>query len=162
MFSLGSLALLGYLIEQNWFYFGLGISYKSDYVALVLFSLTLPVFSFFITPISNHFSRKHEFQADAFAARHTDSNDLISSLIKLYRENSSTLCPDKYYSLFHDSHPNAALRIAELKWQLQTLLSDINTKTKNGTSRKYTLSVLQDQTELQKIQKILTYTQPKR
>ena len=115
LFSLGSLALLGYLIEQNWFYFGLGISYKSDYVALVLFSLTLPVFSFFITPLSNHFSRKHEFQADAFAARHTDSNDLISSLIKLYRENSSTLCPDKYYSLFHDSHPNATLRIAELK-----------------------------------------------
>ena len=115
IFTLLSLALLGYLIKQDWFYYGLGISYPSNHTALVLFSLTLPVFSFFISPISNHFSRKHEFQADAFAARHTDSNDLISSLIKLYRENSSSLCPDKYYSLFHDSHPSATLRIAELK-----------------------------------------------
>ena len=115
IFTLASLALLGYLINQDWFYYGLGISYPSNHTALVLFSLTLPVFSFFISPISNHFSRKHEFQADAFAAKHTDSNDLISSLIKLYRENSSSLCPDKYYSLFHDSHPSATLRIAELK-----------------------------------------------
>ncbi len=115
IFSFTCLALLGYLIEQNWFYYGLGISYKSDYIALVLFSLTLPVFSFFVTPISNHFSRKHEFQADAFAARHADSKDLVSSLIKLYKENSSSLSPDKYYSLFHDSHPSASLRIAELK-----------------------------------------------
>jgi len=115
IFSLVSLALLGYLINQGWFFHGLGISEPSAHTALVLFSLTLPVFSFFITPISNLISRKHEFQADAFAASHTDANDLISSLTKLYRENSSTLSPDKYYSAFHDSHPSAILRIARLQ-----------------------------------------------
>ena len=115
IFSLASLALLGYLIKQGWFFHGLGISEPSAHTALVLFSLTLPVFSFFITPISNLISRKHEFQADAFAASHTDANDLISSLTKLYRENSSTLSPDKYYSAFHDSHPSAILRIARLQ-----------------------------------------------
>ena len=115
IFSLLSLALLGYLIKQGWFFHGLGISEPSSHTALVLFSLTLPVFSFFITPISNLISRKHEFQADAFAASHTDANDLISSLTKLYRENSSTLSPDKYYSAFHDSHPSAILRIARLQ-----------------------------------------------
>ena len=115
IFSLVSLALLGYLIKQGWFFHGLGISEPSAHTALVLFSLTLPVFSFFITPISNLISRKHEFQADAFAASHTDANDLISSLTKLYRENSSTLSPDRYYSAFHDSHPSAILRIARLQ-----------------------------------------------
>ena len=115
IFSLASLALLGYLIKQGWFFHGLGISEPSSHTALVLFSLTLPVFSFFITPISNLISRKHEFQADAFAASHTDANDLISSLTKLYRENSSTLSPDRYYSAFHDSHPSAILRIARLQ-----------------------------------------------
>ena len=115
IFSLASLALLGYLIKQGWFFHGLGISEPSAHTALVLFSLTLPVFSFFITPISNLISRKHEFQADAFAASHTDANHLISSLTKLYRENSSTLSPDKYYSAFHDSHPSAILRIARLQ-----------------------------------------------
>ncbi len=115
IFSLTSLALLGYLIKQGWFFHGLGIPEPSSHTALVLFSLTLPVFSFFITPISNLISRKHEFQADAFAASHTDANDLISSLTKLYRENSSTLSPDKYYSAFHDSHPSAILRIARLQ-----------------------------------------------
>ena len=115
IFSLTSLALLGYLIKQGWFFHGLGISEPSAHTALVLFSLTLPVFSFFITPISNLISRKHEFQADAFAASHTDANDLISSLTKIYRENSSTLSPDKYYSAFHDSHPSAILRIARLQ-----------------------------------------------
>jgi len=115
IFSFISLALLGYLIKQGWFFHGLGISEPSAHTALVLFSLTLPVFSFFITPISNLISRKHEFQADAFAASHTDANDLISSLTKLYRENSSTLSPDRYYSAFHDSHPSAILRIARLQ-----------------------------------------------
>jgi len=115
VFSFASLALLGYLINQTWFYNGLGISEPSSHAALVLFSLALPVFSFFITPFSNLASRKHEFQADAFAASHTDANDLISSLIKLYKENSSSLSPDKYYSAFHDSHPSAVLRIERLQ-----------------------------------------------
>jgi STE24 endopeptidase len=115
IFSLASLALLGYLINQIWFYNGLGVAEPSSHTALVLFSLTLPVFSFFVTPISNLFSRKHEFQADAFAASHTDANDLISSLTKLYKENSSSLSPDKLYSAFHDSHPSAVLRIERLQ-----------------------------------------------
>jgi len=110
-----SFALLGYLINQTWFYNGLGISEPSSHTALILFSFALPVFSFFITPLSNLISRKHEFQADAFAASHTDANDLISSLIKLYKENSSSLSPDKYYSAFHDSHPSAVLRIERLQ-----------------------------------------------
>ncbi len=115
VFSFISLALLGYLITQDWFFNGLGITERSSHAALVLFSLVLPVFSFFITPFSNLASRKHEFQADAFAASHTDANDLISSLIKLYKENSSSLSPDKYYSAFHDSHPSAVLRIERLQ-----------------------------------------------
>ena len=115
VFSFVSLALLGYLINQIWFYNGLGVSTSSDHTAIVLFSFALPVFSFFITPISNLISRKHEYQADAFAATHTDAKDLISSLLKLYKENSSSLSPDKLYSAFHDSHPSAVLRIERLQ-----------------------------------------------
>ena len=115
VFSSISLAILGYLINQSWFFYGLGAVVPSKHTALILFSFMLPVFSFFITPFSNLISRKHEFQADAFAARHTDANDLISSLVKLYRENSSSLSPDKYYSVFHDTHPSATLRIERLK-----------------------------------------------
>tara|TARA_B110000967_G_scaffold208610_1_gene261402 strand:+ start:6598 stop:7842 length:1245 start_codon:yes stop_codon:yes gene_type:complete len=115
VFSFLGLALLGFLINQTWFYNGLGIDTPSSHTALVLFSLVLPVFSFFINPISNLVSRNHEFQADAFAANHTDANDLISSLIKLYKENSSSLSPDSFYSAFHDSHPSAVLRIERLR-----------------------------------------------
>ena len=113
--SLLSLALLGYLIEQTWFFYGLGVNNPSNHAALVLFTLTLPIFSFFTTPISNKLSRKHEFEADAFAAQHTRADDLISSLVKLYRDNASTLTPDQLYSAFHDSHPSAAIRIEHLK-----------------------------------------------
>ena len=113
--SLLGLALLGYLIDQAWFFTGLGVSTVSNHTALVLFTLTMPVFSFFIAPISNALSRKHEFEADAFAAKHTNAVDLVSSLVKLYRDNASTLTPDRLYSAFHDSHPSASIRIAELK-----------------------------------------------
>ncbi|SMM99986.1 Peptidase, M48 family [uncultured Candidatus Thioglobus sp.] len=112
--SLIGLALLGYLIKQSWFFHGLGISEMSNHSALILFSLTLPVFSFFIIPISNAFSRKYEFEADAFAAKHTNADDLVSSLVKLYRDNAATLTPDKLYSAFHDSHPSASIRINHL------------------------------------------------
>ena len=115
MISLAGLALLGYLINQLWFFNGLGIAEASNHTALILFMLTMPVFSFFISPISNFFSRKHEFEADAFAAKHTDSKDLVSSLVKLYRDNASTLTPDRLYSAFHDSHPSASIRINHLK-----------------------------------------------
>ena len=113
--SLLGLALLGYLINQSWFFHGLGVSTVSNHTALVLFTLTLPMFSFFIAPISNYLSRKHEFEADTFAAKHTNADDLVSSLVKLYRDNASTLTPDRLYSAFHDSHPSASIRIAELK-----------------------------------------------
>jgi STE24 endopeptidase len=113
--SLLGLALLGYLINQSWFFHGLGVETISNHTALILFTLTLPVFSFFIAPISNALSRKHEFEADAFAAKHTNADDLVSSLVKLYRDNAATLTPDKLYSAFHDSHPSASIRIAELK-----------------------------------------------
>jgi len=113
--SLLGLALLGYLISQPWFFHGLGVQTMSDHTALVLFTLTLPMFSFFIAPISNYLSRKHEFEADAFAAKHTNADDLVSSLVKLYRDNASTLTPDRLYSAFHDSHPSASIRIAQLK-----------------------------------------------
>ena len=113
--SLLSLALLGYLITQPWFFQGLGVEKMSNHTALVLFTLTMPIFSFFITPISKYLSRKHEFEADAFAAKHTNADDLISSLVKLYRDNASTLTPDYLYSAFHDSHPSASIRINHLK-----------------------------------------------
>ena len=113
--SLLGLALLGYLINQSWFFHGLGVETISNHTALILFTLTLPVFSFFIAPISNALSRKHEFEADAFAAKHTNADDLVSSLVKLYRDNAATLTPDKLYSAFHDSHPSASIRIAKLK-----------------------------------------------
>ncbi|CAC9539927.1 Uncharacterized integral membrane endopeptidase Bmul_2226 [uncultured Gammaproteobacteria bacterium] len=113
--SLLGLALLGYLINQPWFFNGLGIENSSNHTALILFMLVMPVFSFFIAPISNALSRKHEFEADAFAAKHTNANDLVSSLVKLYRDNASTLTPDRLYSAFHDSHPSASIRINHLK-----------------------------------------------
>ncbi len=113
--SLLGLAFLGYLITQPWFFHGLGIENPSNHTALILFMLVMPVFSFFIAPISNALSRKHEFEADAFAAKHTRAEDLISSLVKLYRDNASTLTPDKLYSAFHDSHPSASVRINHLK-----------------------------------------------
>ena len=113
--SLLGLALLGYLINQPWFFHGLGVETMSNHTALILFTLVMPVFSFFIAPISNALSRKHEFEADAFAAKHTNANDLISSLVKLYRDNAATLTPDRLYSAFHDSHPQASIRINHLK-----------------------------------------------
>jgi STE24 endopeptidase len=112
--SLVGLALLGYLIDQVWFFNGLGVSVPSNHTALLLFALTLPVFSFFVSPISNYLSRKHEFEADAFAAKHTSPVDLVSSLVKLYRDNAATLTPDPLYSSFHDSHPSASIRIGQL------------------------------------------------
>jgi STE24 endopeptidase len=103
------------LINQVWFFHGLGIENPSNHTALILFMLAMPVFSFFVAPINNASSRKHEFEADAFSAKHTNADDLISGLVKLYRDNASTLTPDKIYSDFHDSHPSASIRIKHLK-----------------------------------------------
>ena len=113
--SLLSLALLGYLIDKPWFFNGLGVATPSEHTALVLFALILPIFTFLGAPISNYLSRKHEFEADSFAAKHTSADNLISSLVKLYKENAATLITDHIYSIFHDSHPPASVRINQLK-----------------------------------------------
>ena len=116
--SLGFLALLGFLKDQPWFYQGLGVDPiaggGNDAMALILFMLVLPVFTFVLSPLAAISSRKHEFEADAFAASHTDARDLVSSLVKLYEDNASTLTPDPLYSAFYDSHPKASERIKHL------------------------------------------------
>ncbi|MGZ5818917.1 MAG: M48 family metallopeptidase [Burkholderiaceae bacterium] len=116
--SLGFLALLGYLKTQAWFYTGLGVEpmlgASNDAMALILFMLTLPVFTFLFSPLSSISSRKHEFEADAFAAKHTNAQDLVSALVKLYEDNASTLTPDPIHSAFYDSHPPATTRINKL------------------------------------------------
>jgi STE24 endopeptidase len=116
--SLGFLALLGFLKSQTWFYTGLGVDplvfTNNDAMALILFMLVLPVFTFLFSPLTSIGSRKHEFEADAFAARHTQANDLVSALVKLYEDNASTLTPDPLHSAFYDSHPPASVRINRL------------------------------------------------
>ena len=114
LISLGGLALLAWLIDQSFIYHGLGVSQPSDYMALILFMLVSPVISIFLNPIFSLLSRKHEFEADEFAAQNTDANNLITALVKLYKENSNTLTPDPLYSSFYDSHPPAPVRIAHL------------------------------------------------
>lgn len=116
--SLGFLALLGYLKTQTWFYTGLGVDpmmgASNDAMALLLFMLVLPVFTFFLAPLMSISSRKHEFEADAFAAEHSNAQDLVSALVKLYEDNASTLTPDPLHSAFYDSHPPATVRINRL------------------------------------------------
>jgi len=116
--SLGFLALLGYLKGQVWFYTGLGIepmlNSSNDAMALLLFALVLPVFTFLLSPLTSISSRKHEFEADAFASKYTNAQDLVSALVKLYEDNASTLTPDPLHSAFYDSHPPASVRIDRL------------------------------------------------
>ncbi|MBJ7308851.1 M48 family metallopeptidase [Rugamonas sp. CCM 8940] len=123
--SLGFLALLGYLKNQLWFYTGLGVDplilpgQNNDAMALLLFMLVLPVFTFLLGPLTSLSSRQHEFEADAFAARHTDAADLVSALVKMYEDNASTLTPDPLHSAFYDSHPPASVRIRQLRLAAQ-------------------------------------------
>ena len=112
--SLIGLAILGWLVTQSWFYAGLGMTVPSTYAALMLFMLIGPVFTFFLQPVIAWGSRRHEYEADSFAAEQTDASELVSALVKLYKENASTLTPDPLHSAFYDSHPPAALRIAHL------------------------------------------------
>ncbi|MFA6040128.1 MAG: M48 family metallopeptidase [Methylophilus sp.] len=114
LLSLAGLALLGWLINQSWFYAGLGVSNPSDYMALILFMLASPVFLFFLHPLMASYSRKNEFEADSYAAKHANANNLVEALVKLYRDNASTLTPDPIHSAFYDSHPPASIRIAKL------------------------------------------------
>jgi STE24 endopeptidase len=113
--ALGFLWLLGQLIDAPWFYAGLGVHGESTALALILFFLVIPVFTFPFSPLLSHLSRKHEFEADAYAAEHTAAADLGKALVKLYQDNASTLTPDPLHSLFYDSHPPAAVRIARLQ-----------------------------------------------
>ncbi|HEX9627215.1 MAG TPA: M48 family metallopeptidase [Acidiferrobacterales bacterium] len=113
--SLAGLALLGWLIGQPWFYAGLGVSRPSTHVALLLFLMVGPVFGFFLQPLLAWGSRRHEFEADAFAAEQADARALIDALVKLYQDNASTLTPDPLHSVFYDSHPPAPARIRHLQ-----------------------------------------------
>ena len=119
--SFGMFALLGWISTQVWFYTDLGVmpnlnGYNGG-LALALFMLVSPVFSFFFTPLASIASRKHEYEADGFAATKSSAKDLISALVKLYQDNASTLTPDPIYTAFYSSHPPAPLRIANLQRQ---------------------------------------------
>ncbi len=127
--SLAGFALLGWLAQQAWFYTGLGVTpslqllvpaldasqaMPNDALALLLFMLVVPIFSFFITPLLSLSSRQHEFEADAYAAQQADAHDLSRALLKLYEDNASTLTPDPLYVAFYYSHPPASQRLARL------------------------------------------------
>ncbi len=108
------LGLLGWISQQTWFYNGLGVTEASSYMALILFLLVSPVFLFVLRPIMANYSRKNEFEADSYAATHASAKHLIEALVKLYRDNASTLTPDPLHSAFYDSHPPASIRISKL------------------------------------------------
>ena len=113
------LALMGWVIDKPWFYAGLGFPLGGAEppvaVSLLLFFMALPVFTFWLTPLGSLISRKHEFEADTYAAEQTRADDLVTALVKLYRDNASTLTPDPLHSAVYDSHPPASIRIAHLK-----------------------------------------------
>lgn len=118
--SLAGLAILAWLMKLPEFYSGLGVAEASTYMALILFMMVSPIFSLYLQPLMAHFSRKHEFEADDYAAQQSDAAILIQALVKLYEENASTLTPDPIYSAFHDSHPPAPVRVAHLSRKLVT------------------------------------------
>jgi STE24 endopeptidase len=117
--SLLGFALLGWLSRQAWFYTGLGVlpslDAPNDALALLLFMLVLPLGTYFLSPLMAQLSRRHEFEADAYARAQTDGGDLASALLKLYKDNASTLTPDPVYARFYYSHPPASERIARLQ-----------------------------------------------
>ncbi len=113
--SLVLLWILGRLIDQPWLYAGLNVRTHGTATALILFVLVMPVFTFFLQPLTSLYSRKHEFEADAYAALHASAADLVKALVKLYQDNAATLTPDPVHSAFYDTHPPAASRIARLR-----------------------------------------------
>ncbi len=111
------LFILGQLMHAEWFFSGLGVTApaaQNTAMALILFFLSVPVFTFLLTPLSSLLSRRHEFEADRYAAEHASAANLVQALVKLYEDNAATLTPDPLHSLFYDSHPPAALRISHL------------------------------------------------
>ena len=113
--TLAGLWVLGQVMHETWFFAGLSVSQQGMAAALALFLLVVPQFTYFLHPVSSHFSRKHEFEADAYATNNADAAQLAQALVKLYRDNASTLTPDPLHSAFYDSHPPAAVRIARLR-----------------------------------------------
>lgn len=113
--SLLGLMLLAWLATQPWFYTGLGVESRGDHLAVLLFLLVAPVFTFLGTPLGSWYSRRHEFQADAYAAEHASATALGTALVALYRENATTLTPEPLYSRFYHSHPPALERISRLR-----------------------------------------------
>jgi STE24 endopeptidase len=117
--SLAGFALLGWVSSQAWFFSGLGVTPSmdtpNDALALLLFMMAVPLFTFFLSPLMAQLSRKHEFEADAYAVAHTSGNDLASALLKLYKDNASTLTPDPVYARFYYSHPPASERLSRLQ-----------------------------------------------
>jgi STE24 endopeptidase len=114
-FSFVLLYLLGQLAGREWFYEGLGMHTHTLPVALLLFILVLPEFTFFLQPLLSLFSRRNEFEADRYAAQYANASELVRALVKLYNDNSATLTPDPLHSAYYDSHPPAAIRIARLR-----------------------------------------------
>lgn len=116
--SLAGFALLGWLSSQLWFYTGLGVRPNmidaNDALALLLFLMVVPLFSFFVSPLMAQLSRKHEFEADAYAVSQTDGRDLANALLKLYQDNASTLTPDPVFVKFYYSHPPASERLGRM------------------------------------------------
>jgi STE24 endopeptidase len=113
--SFGFFWLLSYLMNEAWFFEGLGVTSYSAVMALVLFMFVVPPFTFLLQPLGAMYSRKHEFEADQYAARNASATDLALALVRLYRDNAATLTPDPVHSAFYDSHPPAIARIARLK-----------------------------------------------
>ena len=113
--SFALLWVLGRLIGEAWFYAGLNVTTQSTATALLLFVLVTPVFTFFLQPLMSLHARRHEFEADAYAASHSSATELVQALVKLYQDNAATLTPDPLHSAFYDSHPPAATRIARLR-----------------------------------------------
>ncbi|SEA36865.1 STE24 endopeptidase [Variovorax sp. YR216] len=116
--SLAGFALLGWLSGHTWFYTGLGVqpnlSAPNDALAILVFMLSVPVFGFFVAPLPVLISRKHEFEADAYAIAQTSGKDLSAALLKLYKDNASTLTPDPVFVKFYYSHPPASERLARM------------------------------------------------
>ncbi|RZI76500.1 MAG: M48 family peptidase, partial [Variovorax sp.] len=116
--SLAGFALLGWVSDRSWFYTGLGVQPNmgaaNDALVLLLFMLAVPVFGFFVTPLSARLSRQHEFEADAYAVAQTSGADLSAALLKLYNDNASTLTPDPVFVQFYYSHPPASERLARM------------------------------------------------
>ena len=121
VFSLIFFFLLGLLKNQEWFYQGLNVGFPAtDAMALTLFFMVMPVFTFLLQPLLAMYSRKHEFEADQYAAKFAPARDLVHALVKLYKDNASTLTPDPLHSAFYDSHPPASIRIARLEQLART------------------------------------------